>query len=253
MARILLDGPAAALAANRASAPPPGARIGSPSYPAVRRGDQVVDPRGWLHGLDPGHRAGRQRRRHPRERPGAHHRLPDHRGRGGLADQPPTGASCPAHALAYDQETGFGLVQALGPLDLPALDLGDAADARRGRSRRSSPAATGQFVRAKIVTKQEFAGYWEYLLDEAIFTAPAHPIVGRRGADRRRRQAARRRLAAACRWPAGARPHDINMIVPIDLLPPILDDLLDPRPDQQAAAALARRLLRRKRRQGRGA
>ena len=30
-----------------------------------------------------------------------------------------------AHALAYDQETGFGLVQALGPLDLPALELGD--------------------------------------------------------------------------------------------------------------------------------
>ena len=37
-----------------------------------------------------------------------------------------------AHALAYDQETGFGLVQALGALDLPALELGSSADARLG-------------------------------------------------------------------------------------------------------------------------
>ena len=45
------------------------------------------------------------------------------------------GRVVPAHALAYDQETGFGLVQALGPLDLPALELGDAAKAQARRSR----------------------------------------------------------------------------------------------------------------------
>ena len=42
------------------------------------------------------------------------------------------GRVVPGHALAYDQETGFGLVQALGPLDLPALELGDAAAAEVG-------------------------------------------------------------------------------------------------------------------------
>src|SRR5690606_1682218 len=82
-----------------------------------------------------------------------------------------------AHALAYDQETGFGLVQALGPLELPPLALGSSAGAKLG-----SPVVladgTGRFVRAAIVARQEFAGYWEYLLDEAIFTAPAHPSWG---------------------------------------------------------------------------
>ncbi len=43
----------------------------------------------------------------------------------------------PAHALAYDQETGFGLVQALGQLGLPALDFGDAAEAKIGDARRA--------------------------------------------------------------------------------------------------------------------
>src|SRR5215212_2869000 len=42
------------------------------------------------------------------------------------------GRAVPAHALAYDQETGFGLVQALGRLDLPALEFGDAAGAKLG-------------------------------------------------------------------------------------------------------------------------
>src|SRR5262245_26125479 len=44
------------------------------------------------------------------------------------------GRVVPAHALAYDQETGFGLVQALGPLDLPAVDLGRADRTRIGDS-----------------------------------------------------------------------------------------------------------------------
>ena len=39
------------------------------------------------------------------------------------------GRVLPAHALAYDQETGFGLVQALAPLGLPAVDFGDATRA----------------------------------------------------------------------------------------------------------------------------
>ncbi|MGO7522843.1 signal protein PDZ, partial [Rhizobium brockwellii] len=74
-------------------------------------------------------------------------------------------------------ESGFGLVQALGPLNAPAVDLGDAATAKAG-----DPVVLadgiGEFVRANIVARQEFAGYWEYLLDEAIFTAPAHPSWG---------------------------------------------------------------------------
>ena len=82
------------------------------------------------------------------------------------------GRVMPAHALAYDQETGFGLLQALGHLNLPALEIGDASKARLGDAVTFAD-GTGRSVEAKIVAKQEFAGYWEYLLDEAIFIAPA--------------------------------------------------------------------------------
>jgi S1-C subfamily serine protease len=81
-------------------------------------------------------------------------------------------------------------------------------------------------VSARIQAKQEFAGYWEYLLEEAIFTAPAHPnwggaaLIGGDGA----------LLGIGSLHLQQARdngpPEHLNMIVPIDLLPPILDDLL---------------------------
>lgn len=134
------------------------------------------------------------------------------------------GRVVPAHALAYDQETGFGLVQALDRLDLPAVPFGDAAGARIG-----DPVVLadgiGQAVRANIVAKQEFAGYWEYLLDEAIFTAPAHPSWGGAaliGSDGRLLGIGSLHLQMG----RGEEVADINMVVPIDLLPPILNDLL---------------------------
>ncbi|MBN9362893.1 MULTISPECIES: S1C family serine protease [unclassified Devosia] len=129
-----------------------------------------------------------------------------------------------AHALAYDQETGFGLVQALGSLDLPALELGSSADARLGDAVVFAD-GTGRSIRATIVAKQEFAGYWEYLLDEAIFTAPAHPSWGGAaliGADGTLLGVGSLRLQMM----RAGETADINMVVPIDLLRPILDDLL---------------------------
>ncbi|WFU90025.1 S1C family serine protease (plasmid) [Rhizobium sp. CC1099] len=130
----------------------------------------------------------------------------------------------PAHALAYDQETGFGLVQALGSLDVPALDLGDAAEAEVGEPVMLAD-GIGQFVQATIVAKQEFAGYWEYLLEEAIFIAPAHPSWGGAaliGSDGKLLGIGSLRLQMSQR----GQSADINMVVPINLLPPILDDLL---------------------------
>ncbi|MBN9083305.1 MAG: signal protein PDZ [Rhizobiales bacterium 62-17] len=129
--------------------------------------------------------------------------------------------------IGYDQESGFGLVQALARLDLPHLPLGNSASARAGDAVIVAGAGGREHsVAARIVAKQEFAGYWEYVLDEAIYTAPAHPNWGgtalisetgellgigslhlEQGGDK------------------GERGH-LNMIVPIDLLKPILDDLV---------------------------
>jgi S1-C subfamily serine protease len=137
------------------------------------------------------------------------------------------GRSVPGHVLGYDQETGFGLVQALAKLDVPALDIGQSAAVSIGeRVVVGGAGGRHRSVAARIVAKQEFAGYWEYVLDEAIFTAPAHPNWG----------------GTALIGPAGdligigslqlqhavekGRAQNINMIVPIDLLNPILDNLL---------------------------
>jgi S1-C subfamily serine protease len=137
------------------------------------------------------------------------------------------GRAIPGHALGYDQETGFGLVQALGRLDLRPLAIGRAKDATVGE-RVVLAGAGGQrySVGGRIVGRQEFAGYWEYAIDDAIFTAPAHPHWG----------------GTALIGPAGdllgvgslqleqesdeGQEEHLNMVVPIDLLPPIMEDLL---------------------------
>jgi S1-C subfamily serine protease len=134
------------------------------------------------------------------------------------------GRVVPAHALAYDQESGFGLVQALEHLDLPALEFGSAKAAQVGDAVVFAD-GSGEAIRASIVAKQEFAGYWEYLIDEAIFTAPAHPSWGGAalvGPDGKLIGIGSLRLQMVQRGEVA----DINMSVPIDLLRPIFDDML---------------------------
>lgn len=129
------------------------------------------------------------------------------------------------HALGLDQETGFGLVQALGKIDLPALEIGFSKSVDIGE--RVVVGGAGGRTRSlagRIAARQEFAGYWEYVLDEAIFTYPAHPNWGGTalisgtgkliGIGSLQLERAR-----------GGKNEHLNMVVPIDLLNPILDDL----------------------------
>ncbi len=105
------------------------------------------------------------------------------------------GRVVPAHLVGYDQATGFGVVQALDRLDLRPVEFGDAASAEIGEPVVIAD-GRGQTVQANIVARQEFAGYWEYLLDEAIFTAPAHPSWGGAALLSADGKLARHRLAA---------------------------------------------------------
>jgi S1-C subfamily serine protease len=137
------------------------------------------------------------------------------------------GRVVPGHVIGFDQETGFGLVQALGRVDLPSLPLGDSELVAVGDE--VVVAGTGgrqNSVAAAVVARQEFAGYWEYVLDEALFTAPSHPhwggtaMIGQGG---RLLGIGSLQVQQVLR---DGRSEDINMFVPIDLLKPILDDLL---------------------------
>ena len=137
------------------------------------------------------------------------------------------GGALPGTVLAYDQGTGFGLVQALGRPRVPALPLGRSAMLRRGDE--AIIAAAGgrrHALKVRVAAKQEFAGYWECLLDEAIFTAPAHPFWG--GAALLGIDGALLGIGSlhVQQSTEGGGARDVNMIVPIDLLPPILDELM---------------------------
>jgi S1-C subfamily serine protease len=129
------------------------------------------------------------------------------------------------HALGFDFESGFGLVQALGRLDLDPLPLGSSALTRVGDN--VIVAGSGgrtRSVASQIAAKQEFAGYWEYLLDEAIFTYPSHPNWGGTALLSNTGEVLGIGSLQLEREKAGKAEH-VNMIVPIDLLKPVISDL----------------------------
>ena len=190
-------------------------------------GLRAIIPGDAYHRRDARHRARRQRRVHPRQRPGADHRLPDHRSRDDLAQSQRRPLGARPRAWATTRRPASASCRRSPSSTCRRCEIGQSAAASIGE--RVVVAGAGgrqRSVAARIVAKQEFAGYWEYVLDEAIFTAPAHPNWG----------------GTALIGPAGdllgigslqlqhavekGQAQNINMIVPIDLLNPILDDLM---------------------------
>jgi len=136
------------------------------------------------------------------------------------------GRVLPAAVAGFDHATGFGLVRASQPLGSRPLDLGEAAHVRELNTVviAAHPAAGGLSY-ASIVARRPFTGWWEYALDDAIFTAPArdnHSGTALINADGQL-------IGIGSLWvgdtiEAGAA-FPGNMFVPIDLLKPILADL----------------------------
>lgn len=128
--------------------------------------------------------------------------------------------------LATDFETGFGLVQALGRLpDTEVAELGDSEALAPGAA--CVLAAAGgpeRAVACTVAARQPFAGYWEYLLDNAIFTAPAHPHWG--GAGLFGPDGRLVGIGSLILQQGGGRERvDLNMVVPISLLLPVLETM----------------------------
>ncbi len=135
---------------------------------------------------------------------------------------PRDGRTIRAEPIAYDHETGFGMVRALEPLDIPPIEVGRSAELAE-----ADPVVVASFggashaIAAQVVSIHEFAGAWEYMLDEAIYTVPMHPFWG--GAaliDRAGRLVGTGSLYIEHSVDGG----DVvpgNMFVPIDLLAPI--------------------------------
>lgn len=129
------------------------------------------------------------------------------------------------HALAYDQATGFGLVLPLEKPDIPPLRFGKSSDITEGGS--AYVLSYKEFCKphpVRVLARREFAGAWEYLLDGAIFTTPAHPHwSGSALVDHRGELVGLGSLLV--REVVAGEETNANMFVPIDLLKPILHNL----------------------------
>ena len=132
-----------------------------------------------------------------------------------------------AYPLAIDQASGFGLVQPLGPLEPPALERSSAATLGIGdRVLVIGHGGARHSLEARLIARREFAGYWEYLLDDALFTAPPHPQWGGTaliGADGLLLGIGSLFVQEAL----AQESFDANMFVPVDLLEPVLEDMIE--------------------------
>ena len=136
------------------------------------------------------------------------------------------GAVVAGYPLAYDRTTGFALIQPLGKLDAPSLRRGLASDVKVGDATFVlGHGGRTHALKTRLIAKSEFAGPWEYLLDEALFTTPAHPQWG--GTALLDAQGDLIGIGSLLVQQAvnGEETH-VNMFVPIDLLNPILEGML---------------------------
>ena len=133
----------------------------------------------------------------------------------------------PANVVGYDHESGFGLLKATQPLNLRPMGLGKSADLKeKDPVLVASFGGTGMVAPVHVVARREFAGSWEYLLDEAIFTTPPHPAWS--GAALINREGKLVGVGSLIVRDVGGKGDGEpgNMFVPIDRLPPILADLI---------------------------
>jgi S1-C subfamily serine protease len=133
----------------------------------------------------------------------------------------------PAEIVAYDYDTGFGLLRPLAGLDIEPVPLGSSSKlSEHSEVLVTSFGSLEPATAAYVVSRRDFAGYWEYLLPDAIFTAPPHQGYGGAGLlgpDGRLLGIGSLFVSDA----AEGRHLPGNMFVPIDALRPILAELLE--------------------------
>jgi len=137
------------------------------------------------------------------------------------------GHTVPANVVGYDHETGFGLLRAIEPLKLKPMALGKSAQVKEHDPVLiASFGGTAMVGAAYVVAKREFAGNWEYMLEEALFTAPPHPAWSGAALISSEGKLVGVGSLIVADAAGGSEKTPGNMFVPIDRLPPILGDLI---------------------------
>ena len=134
------------------------------------------------------------------------------------------GTAFPAKVVAYDAATGFGLLRSLQPLPIKPVAIGESASIAERQ-----PVLIVGFdgvAPALVVSRRRFVGFWEYLLDDAIYTAPA--TVNWSGAALLDRGGKLLGIGSLAVKDAVGPGSDVpgNLFVPIDLLKPLLANLV---------------------------
>lgn len=132
------------------------------------------------------------------------------------------GRTVPANIVGYDHESGFGLLRTVEPFRHKPLSLGKSGDVKKG-DQAILIGGGGQVAPVRIASTREFAGSWEYLLDDAIFTSP--PQTPWSGAALVSREGKLLGVGSLIVPDAGDGAPG-NMFVPIDRLAPVLGDML---------------------------
>jgi len=137
------------------------------------------------------------------------------------------GRTVPATLAGYDHASGFALLRIVGPLAGKPLQLGDsAALAERDPAMVVTAAAREGPTLVYVVSRRPFSGNWEYMLDSAIFTYPpvmdwsGAPLIGAKG----ELLGIGSLIVPDAGEPGTQSPG--NLFVPVDLLKPILADLI---------------------------
>ncbi|MEC7490481.1 MAG: S1C family serine protease [Pseudomonadota bacterium] len=138
------------------------------------------------------------------------------------------GGVAQAHTIAYDYETGFGLIRTMEDLGVPSIELGHSSAVREGDLLTvGAHGGTAQAIAVTISSVREFAGYWEYLISGAIFTEPPHPTwSGAALIDHDGKLVGIGSLFVQDAEEEDADKQPGNMFVPVDLLKPVFEMLI---------------------------
>lgn len=136
------------------------------------------------------------------------------------------GERVPADVVAWDQITGLGLVRSRQSLGVAPMPLGTSADLGVGDAVIAVDwERIGGMFPAVVFEKGVYAGYWEYMIEDALYVSPGHPgfpgaaLVSLDG-----------KLAGVGGFAATDPDADYavagTVFIPIDALKPVLADLL---------------------------
>jgi S1-C subfamily serine protease len=135
--------------------------------------------------------------------------------------------SVPGVVVGYDFDSGFALIRPILPLEGPVAAIGSCDALRVGDPVRVAASGADPALNAEVVARQEFAGRWEYLLEDAVFTSPPHDSwSGAALIDSDGRLCGLGSLVIQG-FELNGQPTNVNLFVPIDLLMPHIDDICE--------------------------